>query len=439
MHACNPLLKHNFSGADFGLPGRRHGWGQQRAMQQQTAQQQTVQQGMAVTGSLQIERTLAVAYERLQFKATAGVASAPSSTAPVSTPSSTPSTTPSTTSTATPGNVPAATDFSPQAVADRVLGFIRERLESERANGASEEEIQALYQQAVKGVEQGLREAKGIIQEQGLFSGSVKDNFYATVTGLADGLEALGEELFGVDLETAAETAVPIPETAVAAPATSAPGLGYRSTEVAFQRDRSFDLEVITQDGDKVTLHVSSGQSGYANQYRLASEGALVESLEAGYTQYDNVAFSVEGELDEGELSALRDLFAQVNSVAETFYAGDVEMAFDQAMNVGMDSEELAAFAVDIQQSQAVAVRDTYVAIDNMMGAPRQNGFADVLPRLGGFAKQVEQAGQQAQGLDSGRLEAPQLLRELIARLHSDADTGQGYGAGFRRFIEALA
>ncbi|RLT93500.1 MAG: hypothetical protein D9N14_18550 [Ketobacter sp.] len=312
------------------------------------------------------------------------------------------------------------------------MGFIRERLESERANGASEEEIQALYQQAVKGVEQGLREAKGIIQEQGLFAGAVKDNFYATVTGLADGLEALGEELFGVDLETAADTAGP-------APTTAAPGLGYRSTEVAFQRDRSFDLEVITQDGDKVTLHVSSGQSGYANQYRLAGDGVLVEGLEAGYTQYDNVAFSVEGELDEGELSALRDLFAQVNSVAETFYAGDVEMAFDQAMNVGMDSEELAAFAVDIQQSKAVAVRDTYVAIDNMMGAPRQNGFADVLPRLGGFAKQVEQAGQQVQGLDSGRLEAPQLLRELIARLHSDADTGQGYGEGFRRFIEALA
>ena len=394
MHGFNPLLKNNFSGADYGFPGRRHAWGHQHAPGQL--------QKAGVIDSVQIERTLAVAYEKLQVTATTG--------------------TPATDAAATTAP---ETDFSPQAVTDRVLGFIQQRLEQERANGASESEIQALYQQAVKGVEQGLREAKDIIQAQGLFSGEVKDNFYSTVTKLADGLEALGEDLFGVDLDTSASDPVA--------------GLSYQATDVAFQRDRTFDLQVVTQDGDTVTLHVSSGQSGYASQYNLQADGLTVDGLDAGYTSYDNVAFSVEGELDEGELAALQDLFAQVNSVAETFYSGDVELAFDQAMGVGMDSEELAAFTVDIQQSQAVAVRDTYVAIENMAGSPRPNSFANVLPSLGEFSKEVQAAGEDVQSLDSGRLDAPNLLRELIARLHSDADSEQGYGQQFKQFIEALA
>lgn len=418
MYASNPLLKNNFFGSDYGFPGRRHGaghgvghgmrhaWGHQHAPGQV--------ERYAQSNTLQIERTLAVAYEKLQVTAT--------STVP---------------GTESPTNSPSETDFSPQAVTDRVLGFIQDRLEAERANGASEEEIQALYQQAVKGVEQGLREAKDIIQAQGLFSGEVQDNFYATVTKLADGLEALGESLFGVELDTQAEAVSP--EGASAEASDGIQGLNYQATEVAFQRARTFDLQVTTRDGDTVTLHVSSGQSGYAKQTSLQTNGLSVQGLDAGFSGYDNVAFSVDGDLDEGELAALQDLFAQVNSVAETFYAGDVEQAFDQAMSVGMDSEELAAFAVDLRQSQTVAVRDTYVAVENMAGSRRPNSFADVLPRLGEFAKGVQEASANAQTLDSGRLEAPELLRDLISRLHSDSDVGRGFGAPFKRFIEALA
>ena len=409
MYASNPLLKNNFHGTDYGFPGRRYGAGHgmghgMRHCGHQAAPGQVQQ--YAQSDTLQIERTLAVAYEKLQVTATQTVPGADS-----------------------PTNVPADTDFSPQAVTDRVLGFIQDRLEAERANGASEEEIQALYQQAVKGVEQGLREAKDIIQAQGLFSGEVQENFYATVTKLADGLEAMGESLFGVELDVPSENTSP----------SSVQGLEYQATELAFQRARTFDLEVTTRDGDTVTLHVSSGQSGYAKQNYLQTDGLSVSALDAGFSSYDNVAFSVEGELDEGELAALQDLFAQVNSVAETFYSGDVELAFDQAMNVGMDSEELAAFAVDLRQSQAVAVRDTYVAINNMAGSNRLNPFADVMPRLGDFAKGVQDAADNVQTIDSGRLEAPDLLRELISRLHSDADSGQGFGEQFKQFIGALA
>jgi len=86
-----------------------------------------------------------------------------------------------------------------------------------------------------------------------------------------------------------------------------------------------------------------------------------------------------------------------------------------------------------------VAVRETYVAIDNLSRPQPGNGFEDVLPRLGQFARSVEAAGKVADGLDAGRLAAPDLLRELVSRLYSESDTGQGNDTDFKRFIEALA
>lgn len=401
MYSFNPLFKNNFSGSETGFPGRGHGWGHHHAPGQLKRPDAALP---ATTGSnaAQIEQTLALAYEKLQVTASRGVVGAESTTA-----------------------APAETDFSPQAVTDRIMGFVKDRLETERANGASEAKLQDLYQQAVSGVEKGLREAKDIIQAQGLFQGEVQDNFYDTVTRLADGLEALGEELFGVELETA--------------PSQPLPAVVAQSSEVAFQRDRSFEMEVVTQDGDTIKLFINSGQSGYANQSSVQGDGVELQSLNAGFASYDNLSFSVEGELDAGEITALNDLFGQVNAVAETFYGGNVAQAFDQAMNVGMDSEELAAFAVDIQQSETVAVRDTYVAIDNMSGAARDNSFADVMPRLGEFARSVQDAGAAAESIDAGRLSAPDLLRDLVSRFYSDSTSQPDNGTSFKRFIESLA
>ena len=139
MYSFNPLFKNSFFGSDTGFPGRGHGLGQYHAPGQVKSPNST----SAPSSVAQIERTLALAYEKLQVTATRGSAAAESGTA-----------------------APAETDFSPQAVTDRILGFVRDRLETERANGASEAKIKDLYQQAVSGVERGLREAKDIIQAQ---------------------------------------------------------------------------------------------------------------------------------------------------------------------------------------------------------------------------------------------------------------------------------
>ncbi|MAR92250.1 MAG: hypothetical protein CML06_15445 [Pseudomonadales bacterium] len=310
-----------------------------------------------------------------------------------------------------------ANDFTPKAVAGRILGFIDERLSRERAAGASTRDLQALYQQALRGVEQGLREARDMLQSQGLFRDQVQADFDATVNRLADGLEQLGQSLV---------TTPPTGNTIEAS-----------SREVAVARSREFALEVVTRDGDRVTLTVSSAQQGVFAANSVQTEGLLAESVAAGFSQSNAYEFQVQGELDQNELAALNDLFAQVNSVAQVFYEGDVEQAFNQAMAVGMDTQELAAFSVDLKQSQTLALKNSYQAIDNLVGErPRRS--EGVLPRLGSFARSVEQAAASTRQPGDNRWDNTGLLRELVSRLHSEGEGQSPRGNDFRRYIASL-
>lgn len=326
-------------------------------------------------------------------------------------------------------------DYSPQAVADRILSFVSDRLAQEKANGASEERLQDLYKQALKGVEKGLKEGRNIIQDQGLFSGDTKDTYYQTVNRIADGLQALGEQLFGADLDVPDEGSTPVQG-----------GFEASRTQVQMERSRSFEMEVMTQEGDRVKIQVSSGQAFSSDQVKFNGGGTSIDGFEMSFSSFDNMSFSVEGDLNEGELAALNDLFSQVNDVAETFYGGDVEQAFNQAMDVGMDPDQLASFAVNINQAESIAVRDTYVAVQNMTGPSRENPYQDMFERLGAFAQQAQENANKLLEQDQGIADIRSLYAELLGRLHSDnaadnANKGRdrGHGDAFQRFANRLA
>lgn len=325
----------------------------------------------------------------------------------------------------------AANDFSPQAVADRIVGFVANHLAREKAAGASEERLQSLYQQALKGVEKGLREGRDIIMAHGLFSGDTKDTFYQTVNRIADGLQQLGESMFNMNLDKAQNTA----STAVEA----------RRTQVQVERSRSFEMEVVTQEGDRVKIQVNSGQSFASDHATFSNRNGngvsqRAEALDARFSSYDNLSFSVEGDLNEQEMAALNDLFGQVNRVADTFYGGDVEAAFNQAMDVGMNPEQLASFAVNMNQAETVAVRDVYVSVQNMAGLDRANPYQDMHRQLGEFAREARAGADKLQAHEQSIANLRSLYAELLGRMHSDNSEGRprGHGDAFQRFANHL-
>ena len=378
----------------------------------------------------------------------------------------------------------ASDDFSPEAVTDRIMGFIESRIEAERASGATEEELQSMFGQAMKGLEQGLREAKEVITAMDMFDGEVKDTFFATVSLLDERMGGLEKKLFGSeDSDTAIVGGIPENDNTSAATSGSASaGTSVSSTSTServsakvldvgrafssiakgneryaaqsnalfFSQDNQFDMEVITQDGDKVTIHVGAGESlDFRSASQVTPRGSI-SGFSLEQSSYYEISFSVEGDLDAGELAALNDLFSQVNEIADSFYSGNVGEAFEQALAVGYDSDELAAFAVNMTHSEVVAVAQTYreVAEADQGEAIESGGnpLQSIMDRLSEFAAQVlashdvlldnpnQPSNQQALFSD--------ILSELIPT--GDAEEGDRDAVGvqihdaFKGFIDSI-
>ena len=240
-------------------------------------------------------------------------------------------------------------DFTPEKVAGRVLGFIEQRLHSEAAAGADPAKLQGLLNQAREGVEKGFAEARKFLEGMGALQGKVATDIDDTYQRIQDGLGNLSER-FGPAALRAPEN------TAVAA----------RSERFAAQAE-SFDLAVTTRDGDRVRISIAQGSASWS-QSRVAvasnaSGGVLVASNQSASLQIGAWQVSVEGELDEKERAALGALFGQVQELSNKFYSGDLAGAFDRAMALEMDGEQLASMSLRLTQTRVRQASDTYSAV----------------------------------------------------------------------------
>jgi hypothetical protein len=100
-------------------------------------------------------------------------------------------------------------------------------------------------------------------------------------------------------------------------------------------------------------------------------------------------SFSVKGELDEDELKAIGQLVADANELAEGFFNGDIETAFNEALELGFDEQGLSSFALQLTKVENTAVIKAYETVsrfdsDNVESDPAKavKPVADYLDKL---------------------------------------------------------
>ena len=246
-------------------------------------------------------------------------------------------------------------DFTPDKVAERILGFIEQRLQSEATAGADPAKLESLLTQARQGVEKGFAEARKILDGMGVLKGKVADDIDATYDKIQSGLQGLEQSYSGQS--QAAE-----------------PGLlaaAAYSERVAAQME-TFDLQVTTRDGDRLRISVAAASASWSqNSAVLASDGntsLAAYSSKSGSLQIAGFQVQVEGELDAEERAALEDLFSQVRDLSDQFYAGDLAGAFDRAMQLDMDGSQLASMSLRLTQTTVRQATDAYSAVAQQGG-----------------------------------------------------------------------
>lgn len=234
-------------------------------------------------------------------------------------------------------------DYTPEKVADRILGFIRNGIAQARADGADTERLRQMMEQAEKGVQQGLDQARDILNGLGVLNGQVAEGVDRTEALLREGLDAMQRP--------AAE-----------------PSVSRMLESASYQENRRLALEITTADGDTVSIHVERHSGASHTEYaersgdgfgRVATSGRH----ESAHLSYAHLSYRVAGELDADEQKAVDRLLKRVDGLADRFYEGQTQAAFKQAVNLKVDSDELTGFSLSLRHSQSYQAVSAYRSV----------------------------------------------------------------------------
>lgn len=280
-------------------------------------------------------------------------------------------------------------EYTPEKVAGRILGFIEQRLQSEAAAGADPAKLDKLLSQARDGVEKGFAEARKILDGMGVLKGQVASDIDDTYKRIQDGFGDL-DKRFGSAPSASDKVALA--------------GYSERFSALA----ETFDLSVTTRDGDRLRISVAQASASWSqSSFAASSDGkssSVVGSSQSGSIRIGGWQVDVEGELDEDEIKALEKLFSQVQDLSDKFYAGDLAGAFDRAMALEMDGEQLASMSLRLTQTTVRQATDAYGAVAGQGASAVNAGLQEYAQ---GLLDALRSAGDLAQ--DAGGM-----LKELL-------------------------
>ena len=276
-----------------------------------------------------------------------------------------------------------ANDYTPEKVAGRILGFIEQRLQSEQAAGADPSKLKGLLEQARSGVEKGFAEARKILDGMGGLQGKVASDIDDTYQKIQDGFSDLDKRFN--------------PDAALVEGSTN---IAAYSERFAAQAE-TFDMEVTTRDGDRLRISIAQASANWSQSGVVASSNgngsSVVASSQSGSLQIGAWQVSVEGELDDEERAALEKLFGQVQDLSNKFYAGDLSGAFDRAMALEMDGEQLASMSLRLTQTTMRQATDAYSAVAQDGGQAASAVNSSLIDYAQGLLDALRSANQVAE------------------------------------------
>jgi hypothetical protein len=276
----------------------------------------------------------------------------------------------------------AQSDYTPEKVAGRILSFIEQRLQSEQAGGADSSKLRGLLEQARSGVEKGFAEARKILDGMGVLQGKVASDIDDTYQKIQDGFSDLNKRFN--------------PDAALIEGTTK---LAAYSERFAAQAE-TFELSVTTREGDRLRISIAQASASYSQVGVVASSSdsgsALAAVSRSGSMQIGAWQVSVEGDLNEKELASLEKLFTQVQDLSGKFYAGDMAGAFDRAMALQMDGEQLASMSLRLTQTSVRQATDVYSAVAEQGGQAASAVNASLLEYAQGLLDALRTANEVA-------------------------------------------
>ncbi|WFE69041.1 hypothetical protein P8S54_01730 [Thiomicrospira sp. R3] len=227
---------------------------------------------------------------------------------------------------------------------------------------------------------------------------------------------------------------------------------GAQRFQAAYQYSETMSLQIETREGDKVTVDF---RQLYA-QYQEFSRQQMSEQGPKGVRQFESremlemtafeerFAFSVEGDLNEDELRAIYEVFEQVDELAKNFFNGDIEKAFQQAVELKVDFGQLKSINLDLSRSETRAVSYQQGALAQYRDVQNQDESAekygvemsDLPPYLQAWQSAIEKLDEQ---FANAQIMFDQMMSAVLSQRFSEQDTREGWFERVQKFHQELA
>ena len=151
-------------------------------------------------------------------------------------------------------------------------------------------------------------------------------------------------------------------------------------SEARVSESSTYSLEIQTADGDSVSIQLArEDRLQYSAEFSKDGQGSSALTTRLQASSASALTFRVEGELDEEEHEAIRQLVGQVDELAVKFFQGDVQAALDHALEFGFNDPEIASFSLELGYSLEAYAATSYRAIQTL-AAPEAE--ADLTPAI---------------------------------------------------------
>ena len=227
----------------------------------------------------------------------------------------------------------ATSKFDVDALVNNLWGFMKGRIAEAQAKGASEQELEKMWQAAERGLKQGFGEAKDILKSMGKLSDSLGGKIDQAYGRLTDALEA--RDLSAMATVTGEQS-----------------GAVGRKIDIYQYQERSFSLDLKTREGDSVTIRVVSSQEAAASQ----RSGEGWSAIQWGRTDMAGFDVMIEGNLNEQERADIEALLGQVNELANDFYSGNFDLAWEKAQALNIEGTSLLSMDLNLRSVEAKGV-----------------------------------------------------------------------------------
>lgn len=236
-------------------------------------------------------------------------------------------------------------NFDFEAAAKSVMSFVNASLNEAKSRGASTNELQSLLGQARIGANQGIDEAIGELSELNVLDDDLHEGIEKARDLINIGLDKT-EKNISNDKPIVENSPLQVSKTK------------ELSTNNYISQSNTSDLSITTADGDTVNISFSAlkeSQSSHYYRYGIDNNKQVLSYQNSSSAiSAINFSYSVHGDLDEEEIAAIASLIKDISKIENDFFKGNIDKAFNAALELGYDEEQLSSFNLELKQSKTI-------------------------------------------------------------------------------------